>query len=100
MKKILFILTLCLFFGDNAQATSFTEAIGGECARILVHLSYGAYPKYYDAISNRNKQFESLEKCLDLYYRAGGNIIDINKNFDDLTKIYIKDFDNSQQTKE
>ena len=81
MKKLLLIIALCLF-SFNAYAYDFITTLGAECNRILYSLSTSTYPDRYDTVESRNKQLNSLEKCLNLYYRAGGHIDDLNKRYD------------------
>lgn len=79
MKKTL-LITLCLF-SLNAHAADFTTTLGAECSRILYNLSNTTYPEHHDIKEIRNKQFEALGKCLELYYRVGGQMDDLNKRY-------------------
>ena len=79
MKKILILLSI--FYTFQANAANFTDTIGAECGRILFALNVYDYPTLFDAINNRNKQFDYLEKCIKLYKDNGGTTDDINQKY-------------------
>lgn len=95
MKKILLIITLCLF-SFNVSAYDFVTTLGAECSRILYSLSSSTYPDRYDTIENRNKQLNSLEKCLDLYYRVGGQMDALNKRYELVANSFFVNCENAK----
>lgn len=90
MKKLLLVTTLCLFT-SNVYATDFITTLGAECNRILYNLNTTDYPNNWDSIEKRNNQLNSLEKCLNLYYRVGGQMDDLNKRYKLVTNSYFID---------
>lgn len=86
MKKLLILFVLLYTF--NANAANLTDTIGAECGRILFSLSEYDYPQYFDAINNRNKQYDYLIKCLKLYKENSGNMDILNKNYYRAHKLY------------
>lgn len=90
MKKILLVITLCLFT-SNVYAIDFITTLGAECNRILYNLHATDYPNNWDSIEKRNNQLNSLEKCLNLYYRVGGQMDDLNKRYKLVTNSFFVD---------
>ena len=95
MKKILLIIVLCLFT-SNVYAIDFTTTLGAECNSILYNLRETDYPNDWDSIEKRNNQLNSLEKCLDLYYKAGGQMDDLNKRYKLVTNSFFVDCKNAE----
>lgn len=95
MKKILLVTTLCLFT-SNVYATDFITTLGAECNRILYALNSSDYPNTWEMAETRNKQFYLLGKCLDLYFRVGGQIEDLNKRYKLVANSYFIDCRNSE----
>lgn len=90
MKKYLFLIAICLI-STNAYSENITDIIGAECGKIVYSLNNFEYPKNYKIINSRNKQFVSLEKCLNIYKENGGNIDVLNKRYFRAKKGYILD---------
>lgn len=90
MKKYLFLIVICLI-STNAYSENITDIIGAECGKIVYSLNNFEYPKNYEIINSRNKQFVSLEKCLNIYKENGGNIDVLNKRYFRAKKGYILD---------
>lgn len=90
MKKILLIITLCLF-SLNVYAIDFITTLGAECNRILYNLHSTDHSDDLDSVKKINNQINSLEKCLDLYYKAGGQMDDLNKRYKLVTNSYFVD---------
>lgn len=80
IKKLILILIISLI-PAKVMSANFVDALGSECARILLNMDLYEYPKYYEQFENRNSQFYALEQCLKVYKQSGGNIEELNKKY-------------------
>lgn len=101
MKKYLFLI--CLLFPLSLRAETFVDALGAECSRVLYGLSGYDYPDRFDIMLKRNKQFDFLQTCLQLYKENGGKIDILNDRYDRARGLYhisIQGCFSNEETKE
>lgn len=100
MKKYLFLI--CLLFPLSLKAENFVDALGAECSRVLHSLSGYDYPKRFDTMLRRNRQFDFLQTCIQLYKENGGQMDILNDRYYKAQMIYRTSMSKclSQKTKE
>lgn len=88
MKKL---IALFILISINAQAATFTETLGGECARLLDTMFQHKLPIDYRALKERNALFLSLQRCLKVYKESGGDMDILNATYKEATETYKKE---------